>query len=139
MTFEDSTELQFKRPALCLWPLASPLTNKFTFGVSLLFGEQGWLWMFPQQFFSNLFTSHDFYFFFFQSKHFSYFCCTSCNEILDLSVWMLNILQWESYTMKIICKGRNFYSFCDKFYHWQSVCIQLLVLPGALCPCRVDF
>lgn len=30
MAFEDSTELQFKKPALCLWPLASPLTNHFT-------------------------------------------------------------------------------------------------------------
>lgn len=29
MTFEDSAELDFKKPALCLWPLASPLTNQF--------------------------------------------------------------------------------------------------------------
>lgn len=77
-------------------------------------------------------------FIFFLSKRFSYFCCASCNEILNLSVRMLNILWWESYTIKLICKGWHFYSFSDKFYHWSSVYIQtrarvsILVWPRAL-------
>lgn len=136
MTFEDSAELQFKKPALCLWPLASPFTNKFTLVSHCYLERSVGYECFPSNF-SQINLPHVI-FIFFLSKHFSYFCCASCNEILNSSVRMLNILWWESYTIKLICKGWHFYSFSDKFYHWCSVYIQtrarvsILVWPRAL-------
>lgn len=63
MTFEDSTELQFKKPALCLWPLASPLTNQCTLVSHCYLQSRVDYECFPSNF-SQIYLPHMIFFFF---------------------------------------------------------------------------
>lgn len=107
MAFEDNAELQFKKPALCFWPLASPLTNQFTL-VSHCYLETGLTMNVSPAIFPNLFTSHDcflvwlfFWFFFFKQAFLSFVVLASVRSWIYLSECQMfcseNLIEWRSY------------------------------------------